>query len=103
MKKKKKKLNIQLWTIKKTQKALHFPCYTIFKCTCLVLNCCVLLEPLATGLVNFNQQVFDILDFSLYGFCLVPQLPVPPFKAVQLFFQRIKLRPFSLAIPALGK
>lgn len=103
--KKKTKLNIQFLTIIKTQKAPHFPCYTIFKCTCrsLVLDCCVLLEPLATGLVNFNQQVFDILDFTFYGLCLVAQLAVPPLKAMQLFFQRIKLRPFSLAIPALGK
>lgn len=49
----------------------------------------ILLEPLATGLVNFNQQVFDILDFTFYGLCLVPELPVPPFKAMQLFLQRI--------------
>lgn len=55
----------------------------------LVLRCWVLLVPLAAGLVNFNQQVFDILDFTFYRLCLVPQLPVPPFKAMQLFLQRI--------------
>lgn len=42
----------------------------------------VLLVPLATGLVNFNQQVFDVLNLTFYRLCLVPQLPVPPFKAM---------------------
>lgn len=49
----------------------------------------VLLVPLAPGLVNLDQQVFDVLDLTFYRLCLVPELPVPPFKAVQLFFQRI--------------
>lgn len=61
---------------------------------------CVLLVPLAAGLVNFNQQVFDILDLTFHRLCLVPQLPVPPFQAVQLLLQRIQLGPFPLAIPA---
>lgn len=79
------------------------PCFARcgYGCRSSVLDRCVLLVPLAAGLVNFNQQVFDILDFTFYRLCLVPQLPVPPFEAVQLLLQRIQLCPFSLAIPAI--
>lgn len=63
------------------------------------LGTAILLEPLTASLVDFDQQVFDILDFALHRLSLVAQLAVLSLQAVQFFLQRIQLRPLTQPIP----
>lgn len=53
-------MNIHIRTIIKTETSPSCDCRSM------MLGGSVLLEPLAAGLVNFNQQVFDILDLPFH-------------------------------------
>lgn len=99
-KQKKKEITSVKHAFRSTIKIQTFSLELTSPAAVLVLGCAVLLLPLAAGLVNFDQQVFDILDFTFYRLRLVPQLPVPPFQTMELFLQRVELCPLPLAIPA---
>lgn len=63
----------------------------------------ILFEALTPSLIHFNQEVFDILDLSLYRFGFVTQLPVSPFQSMKLFLQAVLLRPLPLSIPGVNR
>lgn len=63
----------------------------------------IVFEALTPSLIHFNQEVFDILDLSLYRFGFVSQLPVSPFQSMKLFFQTVLLRPLPLSIPGINQ
>lgn len=67
-----------------------------------ILGTAILFQPLTASLVDLDQQIFDVLDFSFHRLRLVTKLPVLPLQAMKLLLQRVQLRPLTQSVPAIG-